>query len=72
IALAGSLGLNVVAEGVESVEQVNFLLREGCRVGQGYNFSPPLPEEEFVARWLKLPSGQPPPAALQSAHEASH
>ena len=59
IALAGSLGLNVVAEGVESIEQVNFLLREGCRVGQGYNFSPPLPEDEFVARWLNLPSGQP-------------
>ncbi len=52
ITLAGSLGLTVVAEGVETAEQAAFLLREGCRVGQGYYYSPPLPEEEFVARWL--------------------
>ena len=52
ITLAGSLGLTVVAEGVETAEQAAFVLREGCRVGQGYYYSPPLPEEEFVARWL--------------------
>ncbi len=52
IALAGNLGLAVVAEGVETAAQADFLLREGCRVGQGYYYSPPLPEPEFVARWL--------------------
>jgi len=50
IALAGSLDLNVVAEGVESIEQVRFLLQEGCRNGQGYYFSSPLSEQEFVRR----------------------
>jgi len=54
ITLAGSLGLKVVAEGIETAEQVNFLLREGCQIGQGFYFSPPLPEAEFIARWLKL------------------
>ena len=53
IALAGSLDLNVVAEGVESIEQVRFLLQEGCRNGQGYYFSSPLSEQEFVANWLE-------------------
>ena len=52
IALARNLGLAVVAEGVETAAQVDFLVREGCRVGQGYYYSPPLPEPEFVARWL--------------------
>ncbi len=52
ITLARNLGLIVVAEGVETAEQVAFLLREGCQFGQGYYFGRPLPEEEFVARWL--------------------
>ncbi|MFO1372852.1 MAG: EAL domain-containing protein [Candidatus Competibacteraceae bacterium] len=52
ITLAKNLGLLVVAEGVETAAQMSFLLREGCHYGQGYYFSKPLPEEEFIARWL--------------------
>jgi sensor c-di-GMP phosphodiesterase-like protein len=71
IALARNLGLDVVAEGVETVEQNDFLLREGCHFGQGYYFSQPLPEEEFVARWLtRLPNS--PAGCATIADNASH
>jgi len=41
IAMSRSLGLQVVAEGVESPEQLSFLRTQGCAVGQGYLFSRP-------------------------------
>ena len=49
IALGGVLGLRVVATGVETQAQADFLLAEGCRIGQGYLFSPPLPAAAFEA-----------------------
>ena len=49
IAMAHSLNLDVIAEGVESMEQRQFLLNEGCTNFQGYLFSPPLPVAAFEA-----------------------
>lgn len=47
VALGGSLGLEVIAEGVESVEQRDVLATQGCHTYQGYLFSRPLPLAEF-------------------------
>ena len=52
IVMAHKLGLKVIAEGVESLAQRDFLTRAGCDYGQGYLFSRPVPPEEFEA-WLK-------------------
>jgi diguanylate cyclase (GGDEF)-like protein/PAS domain S-box-containing protein len=47
ISIAHSLGLNLVAEGVERSEQRDFLVAQGCQTGQGYFYSHPLPAEAF-------------------------
>ncbi|WP_296445802.1 EAL domain-containing protein [Rhodoferax sp. UBA5149] len=49
VALADSLGLAVIAEGVETEAQRNFLAGQGCHAYQGYVFSRPLPLQEFEA-----------------------
>ncbi len=47
IDMGRNLGLGVIAEGVETVEQYEFLDRHGCHCYQGYLFSRPLPQDEF-------------------------
>jgi EAL domain-containing protein (putative c-di-GMP-specific phosphodiesterase class I) len=48
IAMGHALQLNVIAEGVETPEQLDFLRRHGCDGMQGYLFSRPLPTEEIT------------------------
>ena len=51
IALAANLGMNVVAEGVEAVDQHNELNNLGCAHGQGFFYARPMPAHRF-ADWL--------------------
>lgn len=55
IGMAQTLKLKVMAEGVETREQLDFLRRRGCGEAQGYYFSHPLPAEvlaQFIARFV--------------------
>ncbi|QFY89585.1 EAL domain-containing protein [Magnetovirga frankeli] len=57
INLAHSLGLKVVAEGVENAAQQRFLLDHGCDLLQGYLFGKPMPAAEIPARVEQLARG---------------
>jgi EAL domain-containing protein (putative c-di-GMP-specific phosphodiesterase class I) len=63
IRMAHELNLKVVAEGVESPEQYDFLMDSGCQMVQGYLISKPLPLGEFTefvsgeSRWRGFPMG---------------
>lgn len=58
IALAQSMGMRVLAEGVEQAEQAAFLLDNGCQLGQGYWFARPMPAEQID--WANAPDFQIP------------
>lgn len=67
IGLAHNLGLDVVAEGVESIEQMEFLARSGCDSLQGFLFSKPIPSEAMTSfmnktngRAISIPTSIPP------------
>ncbi len=51
IALSHSLGLRVIAEGVESSAQFEFLKHQGCEAAQGFLIARPLEEREFLLWW---------------------
>lgn len=52
INMAHSLGLKVIAEGVEEEGQTHFLKNENCDYSQGYFYSRPMPEQDFIY-WLE-------------------
>ena len=54
IAMAHSLGLHIIAEGVETAEQLEFLQMRKCNEIQGYYFSYPLPVEQFEQLILEM------------------
>ena len=56
IAMAHSLNIKVVAEGVETEQQLQFLRSRGCDEYQGYYFSRPVPSAEFIAKLSSIPS----------------
>jgi len=58
ISMAQNLNLRVVAEGVETNAQLEFLRRHGCNMVQGYFYSRPLPADEYIA-WLQSWQEQP-------------
>ncbi|MDR3751117.1 MAG: EAL domain-containing protein [Terracidiphilus sp.] len=66
IELARVLGMDVVAEGIETCEQYLLLRQMGCRFGQGFLFARPLPVEE-ISQLLRLPGRElPDPEASEA------
>jgi predicted signal transduction protein with EAL and GGDEF domain len=65
--LARELGIGVIAEGVETADQLRLLHEWGCRQAQGFYFAAPMPAEDVlpllrsgnVMRWLAGPSIAP-------------
>ncbi|MHC8346309.1 sensor domain-containing phosphodiesterase [Pseudomonas sp. RT6P73] len=57
IAMAHNLKLKVVAEGIETAEQLAFLRRHRCDVGQGYLFDRPIPGAELIEKLKRYPRG---------------
>lgn len=55
IAMAHKLKLKVVAEGIETAEQLAFLRRQNCDIGQGYLFDCPLPVAQLIQRLQRYP-----------------
>jgi diguanylate cyclase (GGDEF)-like protein/PAS domain S-box-containing protein len=64
VGLGRSLGMDVVAEGVETTEQLAFLRRVGCTFGQGHLFGSPLTGERYLALLQRQQHGQPEHAEL--------
>ena len=52
IAMANTLDMKTLAEGVENLAQADLLAKMGCSEAQGYWFGRPLPADEFAAMWL--------------------
>ena len=55
IAMARNLNLKVVAEGIETVEQLTFLRHQRCDIGQGYLFDKPIPGDQLLSSLRRYP-----------------
>ena len=55
LSLGQTFGISVIAEGVETEVQANFLRERGCRYGQGFFFGKPIPVEEFARTHFAAP-----------------
>ena len=53
IAMAESMGMGLLAEGIETGEQYQYLQSVGCLYGQGYHIGRPVPADEFARHWLR-------------------
>jgi EAL domain-containing protein (putative c-di-GMP-specific phosphodiesterase class I) len=77
VLLSGNLNLEVVAEGIETAEQAEYLRGLDCDYGQGYLFSRPV-EAEMAGRLLRddfsrpIPSERPDSAVIELINEATH
>ena len=54
--MAKNLNISVVAEGIETAQQLEFLKMKKCNIGQGYYYSKPLTSEDFEKRYFALES----------------
>jgi EAL domain-containing protein (putative c-di-GMP-specific phosphodiesterase class I) len=72
IAMAHSLGMAIIAEGVETAEQAEFLRGAGAEVVQGYLYGKPMPIEDFAAMVGEAPEPQPVHRATHSASRRPH
>ncbi|WP_409252926.1 EAL domain-containing protein [Bacillus sp. SCS-153A] len=59
IDLGHNMNFSIIAEGVEEKEQVNFLVKNSCSIGQGYYYSRPLPPEQLETYILSSQSASP-------------
>ncbi|HET9720076.1 MAG TPA: bifunctional diguanylate cyclase/phosphodiesterase [Solirubrobacteraceae bacterium] len=71
ITMASGLGLRLVAEGIETEEELALLMRAGCEIGQGYLFSRPVPLEQ-VEQLLDDFAEPEVPAPTPEAHSGGH
>ena len=53
ISMAKELGLECISEGVETQEQVDYMLKNGCEIVQGFYFDKPLPQDKFIQRLMR-------------------
>lgn len=60
ITMGQGLGLSLVAEGIETQEQLQFLIQAGCDFAQGYLISPPLELDDYLARLARFRPSEPP------------
>jgi diguanylate cyclase (GGDEF)-like protein len=66
ISLGVSLGMTIIAEGVETADELRRLRDEGCHQAQGYLFSPARPQEEIVALLQAQAMHRPAPIVLRA------